>query len=303
LNWLEKQKVPTPHGSGWGLQFNWQSEAFVPQNTPCVTITALAATAFYEAYLITQNEHYLSILREAANFVIKDLFKTVRYGAQVFSYSISDKRIVINANSYAALILLYCTSISSEPEMRTLLDGLIEYILKEQNEDGSWFYHDKQQVPLERNFIDSFHSCFILENLFTIWEKTGDAQVFQAIKKGYEYIVHNNLDNRHIVKLYNKYPYIHGIVVDIRSCAEAITCFARLSDVFADALIHAKEIALKTINTMQNADGSFAFRRYWWGINRMPYMRWGQAPMFKGLCILGSFLQKLKEQELVQIEE
>lgn len=286
LDWLVENKVETQHGWGWGLQFDWQSEAYLPKNTPCATITALVAAAFYETYLINHKERYLELLQKAAGFMVNDLNKDRRYGVQVFSYSPYDHRLVINANSFVAVTLLYILQFFPNTTHQTVLDGLLEYIIKEQNEDGSWFYHDKQQVSKERNFIDSFHSCFILENLFKIWQMKRDAQILNAIQKGYDYFINNNLNDREIVKLYNKYPYIHGIVIDIRSCAEGISCLSRLSELFPEALPLAIEIADKTMTVMQNGDGSFAFRQYWWGKNRMPYMRWGQAPMFHGLCVL-----------------
>jgi hypothetical protein len=50
------------------------------------------------------------------------------------------------------------------------------------------------------------------------------------------------------------------------------------------------KIAQWTIHHMQDKDGYFYFRIYPTHTNKMPYIRWGQAPMINALTLLLSKL-------------
>jgi len=171
-------------------------------------------------------------------------------------------------------------------KQRDLIMEVITYILNQQNSDGSWYYHDKTDVPPEKNFIDSFHTCFILGNLFFLWKWLKDQKLEDAIIKGYDYFVKNFIMDDYSVRLYHYYPIPTGVKVDIRACAEAIYCCALLSELIPDALELSKRIAQWTILSMQDRSGYFYFRIYITHKHKMPYMRWGEAPMFNALTFL-----------------
>jgi hypothetical protein len=290
LDWLIGNLSLTDHGVGWGLHFDWQGRSFVPQQTPCVTLTAYATEAFMEGYQLTGKNFYLDIVQETSDFVAHDLNRKTDGTRTALSYTPLDQNFVINANSYAARILVDSLKFREDDEKRKLVEQIVNYLLSQQRADGAWFYFDEDDVPEKRNFIDSFHSCFVLENLFLIWKWNRDARLKNAIERGLEFFEDHFITDEFSVRYYYSYPYPTGIKVDIRGCAEAIHCFALLSEIFQHSLDLSIKIARWTIHRMQDKDGYFYFRIYPTHTNKMPYIRWGQAPMFNALTLLLSKL-------------
>jgi hypothetical protein len=83
-------------------------------------------------------------------------------------------------------------------------------------------------------------------------------------------------------RYYNRKTY----PIDIHSAAEGIIVFTRLRELDAKNLDWAKRIALWTITNMQDPKGYFYFQKHRHYCNRIPYMRWSQAWMFKALVYL-----------------
>ena len=107
-----------------------------------------------------------------------------------------------------------------------------------------------------------------------------------AIDRGYNFFKDNFVADDYSVRLYHSYPYLTGVKVDMRGCAESIHCLAVLSEIYPDALELAVKIANWTINNMQDKDGYFYFRIYRTHKHKMSYIRWNQAPMLNALTRL-----------------
>ena len=286
LTWLKENGTRTKHGLGWGLHFDWQGVQFLPKGTPCVTLTAYCTEAFWEGYRLTGKRAYLETVLNTSDFVAYDLNKKESAFGWALSYTPLDQNYVINANSYAAKILVDTIKYRDDLGRRDLIDKICNYILAQQNSDGSWYYFDKSDVPERRNFIDSFHTCFVLENLCEIWKWNSDDRLKEAIDRGYRFFKEHFINDDFSISYYHKYPYPTGVKVDIRCCAEAIHCLTVLSDIYPESLDLARKIAEWTIRNMQDKDGYFYFRIYRTHKNRMPYIRWGQAPMLNALTYL-----------------
>ena len=97
----------------------------------------------------------------------------------------------------------------------------------------------------------------MLENLFFIWKWNKDSRIKKSIERGTEFFVDNFITNKFSVSCYLTYPYPTGIQVDIRGCAEAIYCCARLSDILPECLDLAIKIAEWTIDNMQDGHGYY----------------------------------------------
>ncbi len=291
LDWLKENASNTKHGCGWGLHFDWEGRVFVRKGTPCVTLTAYATEAFLEGYRLTKEEIYRKIAEKTGEFVAYDLNRKVMPYGIALSYTPTNQNYVVNANSYAARILVSLMKSNNDDWMkRELVEKITDYIVIQQNSNGSWFYFDREDVQENRNFIDSFHTCFVLENLYWIWKWNKSENLKNSIDKGYEFFINQFITTDHSVRYYYYYPYPHGIKVDIRGCAETIYCLTLLSDLYPEAINIAQKVAKWTINNMQDKKGFFYFRTYRTHRNKFPYVRWGQAPMFNALTFLLSKL-------------
>jgi len=292
LEWLIENASKTSNGIGWGLHFDWQKDILLPKGTPCVTLTAYSTLAFLLGYQLSGRKEYLEVATKTGDFVLRDLNYKVNAATFAVSYTPLDQYYVINANSYAALILSETSKYKDNVEKSEIIEKLINYILDQQNEDGSWYYYDKSDVSERKNFIDCFHSCFILENLFLIWKVNRNDQLKSAIEKGYKFFTENFVEDDFSIRYYYSYPYLSGIKIDMRGCAESIHCLALLSEIFPDALELAKNIAEWTITNMQDKEGYFYFRLYKFHKHKMPYVRWVQAPMLDALIVLFNKTEK-----------
>lgn len=293
LEWLQKNASNTRRGTGWGLHFDWEGVEFLPKGTPCVTLTAYSTEAFLKGYDLTGNKTYLETALKTGEFVVYELNRKNTSSGIAISYTPLDHNYVINANSYAAWILNETLKYHNDPIKLELVNRITSYILSHQESDGSWYYFDKNDVSERRNFIDSFHTCFVLVNLYSIYKWNKDEQLRKAIDKGYRFFKEHFINSDFSVSYYHKYPYPTGVKVDIRGCAEAIHCLAVLSESYPEALDKAKKIAEWTIRNMQNKSGCFYFRIYRTHKHKMPYIRWGQAPMLNALtCLLNKEIEQ-----------
>ena len=122
LNWLQDNALPTEHGIGWGLHFDWQAKEFVPKNTPCVTLTAYSTLAFLEGYRLTGNSEFFEIAQKTGEVVLRDLNQRKTRDQLSLSYTPLDHNFVINANSYAARILLEISAIDCDRQKVKRMD-------------------------------------------------------------------------------------------------------------------------------------------------------------------------------------
>lgn len=292
LAWLEANSTKTASGLGWGLHFDWQTRELIKKNTPCVTITGGGTSAFLEVYGVTANRRFFEIARNTAEFVMNDLNRK-QFGREktAVSYTPDCQIYVINANSYACKILheVYFNGEGEKKEYIDLADKILNYILDEQNPDGSWFYWDRSEKD---NFIDCFHTAFVLENLIAIFLRTSDKRIKDALVSGFDFFKRSFIRKDFSCRHYYKDNRAFGIETDIRSCAEAINCVSMFADMIPGALDLSKKIALWTIENMQDKKGYFYFRRYKLHTDKMPYMRWAQAPMLNALVRLEETLSK-----------
>jgi hypothetical protein len=291
LNWLKANVSQSEHGIGWGLHFDWQAKEFVPKNTPCVTLTAYSTLAFLEGYRLTGNGDFFKIAQKTGEFVLHDLNQRKTPHQLSLSYTPLDHNFVINANSYAARILLEISAIDSDRQKVKRMDKIVNYIIDQQNADGSWYYSDKKDVPPKNNFIDSFHTCFVLENLFSIWKSNKDERLMGSISRGHQFFVDNFITRDFSVRYHYCYPCSTGILVDIRGCAEAICSLAVLSEIFPQGLDLAVKVFEWTVNNMRDEAGFYYFRIYKTHKHKSAYIRWAQAPMFNALTCLLSVLR------------
>jgi hypothetical protein len=286
LRWLEENASHSAHGIGWGLRFDWQAKEFVPRTTPCVTVTSHSTEAFLEGFRLTGEEKYRQIALKSADFVMYDLHRRVNNDSVAISYTPVDHNFVINANSFGARILLLAYRADKDPEKLELIRKIVNYIVDQQNADGSWFYSDKDDVPPNKNFIDSFHTGYVVEHLFEVWQHTQDPRTLVAIERGREFMLRHLVNDDFSIPYYYSYHSPTGIKVDIRGCAEMIRTFTLLSEHYKDDLEVATNIARWTIENMRSKKGYFYLRIFRTHTNRLPCVRWGQAPMFNALTFL-----------------
>jgi rhamnogalacturonyl hydrolase YesR len=305
LAWLEHNKSQGYAGDCWGYPFDWQAVMFIPAGTPSAVVSSICGDAFWDFYKFTGESRYLSTCISICEFLIGSLnIDRVGDDRLCFSYTPLDRTHVHNANLFAAEFL--CRIGKETGREQFIQYGLqaLNYTLADQTEDGAFYYRALVDRPMRsRKEIDHYHTGFVLRSLYNIYQNTREKKAFEALSRGYRYYRDNLFEKRMIPGLRPQTSY----PVNIHSCAEAILCLSRLSEVFPDAMEYACNAFRWTRDNMQDNDGHFYYlkNRFEWrtvkvgrGISlpyftpgqtvKIPYIRWGQAWMMRALASLAT---------------
>ena len=228
------------HDWAWGLGFPWMSKnGLYGPDVPFVTHTPYVM----EALFVLANK---PALRDEAmamfhgTWLFLESLRVMYQGdaGLALSYApVDEPRIVVNANTYAALAYaLHAVHGKSQirEQARVKAQQLVRWVASQQRPDGSWFYYADVSPG---NFIDCFHSCFVVKNLLKIRRLLPDLVdlVDPAVERGWQYIQNNfynydkGLCRRFTVRsqrdpfrwdLYDQAEFL-GLLVDFRELERA----------------------------------------------------------------------------------
>jgi len=260
-------------GHGWGYNFDWQSRAFfLPKFTPTIVCSSFVAHALLDAHEAFGRRDALDLALPVANFILCDLNRTVEGDTFCFSYSGRDHYAVHNANLLGASVLIRLHSLTGTTIFRQAALSALAYSMNHQRDDGSWYYSEQSR------WIDSFHTGFNLEAIrrFLL---VGEALGYrEAHRRGVQFYADRFFMPDGMPKYYTTRSY----PVDIHSAAEAIFFFASEGDSFSQL---ANLVLQWTLVNLADGRGFFYFRKGPYLTNRIAYMRWGQAWMFRALTM------------------
>ena len=169
----------------------------------------------------------------------------------------------------------------SEEKYRTVALRNLNFVLEAQNPDGSWYYATDGQ----REFIDHFHTCFVMKALAKIEALTGDPKCTEAIERGIAYYVKNLFDERGSPRPFSRPPRLTVYRQELYDFAECLNLNALLRGRFPEF----DDIVSKVLNEVQTEwqkpDGSFRSRRLLLGWDNTPMHRWAQSQLFRSLCL------------------
>ena len=294
LNWLIENPSKGYYGLCWGYPFDWQSRVFIPKGTPSGVVTSVAAHAFLDAYEILEDEKYLNIAKSCCEFILNDLnVDEVDKNKICFSYTPIDNFHVHNANLFSASTLLRAFTYVKNEKYKEMGIKAINFTVSYQNDDGSWYYWAPPDKLLYN--IDNYHTGFVLECLNVCRRALKDDYKYEKeLRKGLKFYAENLFLDDGTPKM--AYEDIHPI--DIHSCAQAMITFCELSDFEPKYLNIAEKVAEWSIKNMQDEEGSFYYRIYKNRVDRMPYIRWGQAWMLRGLSYLAGDEKYKREMKI-----
>ena len=274
LKWLEENSSKGYSGYCWGLPFNWYlPEGIIADiNTPCSTILIYMMDAFLLAYNLTNRKKYRDIAISISEFIKNDLNENILDGNSIcLSYTPIDNLHVINVNSYAASILYAISFYTNDKIIIDYADKLINYVLNEQNENGSWYYWGSQERITEN--IDSLHQCYIIENLYRCYLVNRNPKILSSIEKALNFYINNFFSEGKITKFcdpkYARYP------LELIDHAEAIIMFSMIDKDF-QTMKYATKIMNFTLDKFKIPNKPYF---YLYILNDkpidIPYIRWG----------------------------
>ena len=201
---------------------------------------------------------------------------------------------VINASAYRAFLLTKAGIEFSEPRYLEVAKRNLNFVLASQNADGSWYY----STDGARDFVDHFHTCFVLKALAKIEQLTAMSS-------------HPRRHRARGQLLRQEFVRCAGSAAAIFQAAAADGLSPgtiRLRGVhqpgrslglaFLSSTRRLRMSLTELLERWQKPDGSFRARQLLLGWDNVPMHRWAQSQVFRSLCFfLAQNLKKLPRQD------
>jgi hypothetical protein len=267
----------------WGYPFDWVTRSgTIPGQTPLITSTPYAYEAFLLGYELSGREEWRDVLASIARHALHDIkeFRISRQSATC-SYTPFDGGGVVNAAAYRAFLLTSASRALAEPSYREAADRNLNFVLDAQNPDGSWYY----AVDGSRDFVDHFHTCFVMKALAKIHALTGDARCLGSLGLGVEYYMAHLFDADGLPKPFSRAPRLTTYKRELYDCAECVNLCLLLRDRFPRLERTLANVVDSVLTDWVKPDGSFRSRQLFVGWDNVPMHRWGQSQMFRSLAL------------------
>jgi len=286
LDVLQETRCRDYQESCWGYPFHWETiRGTIREGTPLITTVPYAYEAFAQVYAMDQDEKWLRIMRSIAEHAVKS-YRDWETGPDSASCSYTpapdDPGGVINASAYRAFLLTQAALDFSEPRYQEIANRNLNFVFALQNADGSWFY----SADGKRNFVDHFHTCFVLKALAKIEALTGSPRCGSAIERGVSYYVKNLFDPEGLPLPFSKAPRLTVYRRELYDYAECTNLAVLLKGRFPELDRILTGVVTDLLERWQKRDGSFRARQLLLGWDNVPMHRWAQSQAFRSLCFL-----------------
>ena len=286
VHFLEVLKVTRSKGFQhycWGYPFNWETRTGTfREGTPMITSIPYIYEAFRQVYRLDRNPEWLSIMRSIADHAFEDYQDyEVSPDASTCCYTpgLEISKGVINASAYRAFLLTQAAIDFSEEKYRRVAERNLKFVLESQNENGSWYY----STDNVRDFVDHFHTCFVMKALAKMEALTGSPHCTKAIERGVGYYVNNLFDADGLPKPFSKRPRLTVYRRELYDYAECINSCVLLQGRFPELDRVLSLVINDILQRWQKSDGAFRARELLLGWDNVPMHRWAQSQMFRSL--------------------
>jgi hypothetical protein len=270
----------------WGYPFDWETRTgTIREATPLITTLPYVYEAFSDVYAIDGNEKWLRIMRSIAHHAsrsYRDLQTAPQTASCAYTPAPKDPAGVVNASAYRAFLLTKAGIELSEPQYLDVAGRNLNFVLSCQNEDGSWFY----SMDGKRDFVDHFHTCFVLKALAKIEQLTGCPRCRGAIERGVSYYVRGLFDSDRLPVPFSKPPRLTMYRRELYDYAECVNLSVLLYGRFPELDAISSRVVTELLDRWQKPNGSFRARQLLVGWDNVPMHRWAQSQVFRSLCLL-----------------
>jgi hypothetical protein len=282
--WLKNElmRLRSPDESEFCWGYDWDFLSLRGPRLPAFSANCIAsyfcATAMLEMSEVFGDPEARAIGESVACFMASRLQRSFESEDEVcFSYTPNGKTWIYNSSALVGVLLARAGRLLGNTTYLSLARKAMVFLEKGQLETGAWYYGQLRR----QRWIDSFHTSYNVCALLDYQRITGDSTFEPAMLKGHRYY-----QAAFIQEESPKYFHNRRFPIDIHACAQAILHFAAFAAIDPAALERAWMTFRWTAANMAAPDGSFYYQRHRLWTNRTPYMRWGQAWMFRALARL-----------------
>jgi hypothetical protein len=251
-------------------------------NTPFITSTPYVYEAFDQVSKLDPREEWrdvlLSIARHASGD-IKDFKSSDKASSCGYSPDDTLGR-VVNAAAYRAFLLTSAAHAFQRDDYARTAERNLMFVLESQNADGSWPY----AVDGKRDFVDHFHTCFVMKALAKIHTLTGDPACLDALARGVRFYLDHLLAPDGLPRPFAKAPRLTVYKRELYDCAEGINLCLLLRDRFPECGPRLEAMVAGVLKDWVKPDGSFRSRQLIFGWDNVPMHRWAQSQIFRSLA-------------------
>jgi len=258
---------------GWGYPFHWQSKSFFfPKYLSNTVVSSFVGMSLIDYYQDLKIDSLKLDLDKLVDFFLNSLNKYEDNSGLCLSYSPVDNTKIINTSLLAGEFLIkFYNNINRDSKIENFINKIFEFSIDKQNINGSWFYG----IDKKYNWIDSFHTGYVLVSLNEYYKISGDLKAKRAIQKGFNYYKKKFLLKSGVVKYYPDKVY----PIDIHSISQAIITIKKLENFKEkDENEILESIMFWTDRNMYNKkEGYYYFQKNRFYKNKINYLRWAQA--------------------------
>ncbi len=271
---LANRLLAAMRDGGWGYPFPWQSRThYLREGMPNIVTTTFAGNALLEWNEFSPSPAILEAVRQAAGYVHELLVPPhqLHAGPAAFGYAKDDPQIVFNASMLGAEFLLRAGTVLDDQEEIELARRAAEFVASHQRADGGWDYG----LEATQGWTDSFHTGFTIRAMNSIANETHDSNLSESARRGFEYYRRTFLEPDFAIRYFpsRRYP------IDAHAVGEAMLTF----EAFSEPEV-AKRIAEWGVQYLRSPKGYFYYQRHRLLTNRIPYIRWSNAWIFRGMA-------------------
>ena len=278
LEGLVAQRLVNRDRRAWGYEFDVQTRwAYYPRGTPNIIVTTFVANAFLDWYERDGDSGHLEIARQAVEFVV-DALLVSDVDQPYFAYVPGVSALVHNANILGCGLLARFGGLVGDASLVALALQAGRTTAAAQDPRGFWPYGQGANLA----WVDGYHTAYVLGGLNELWRTTDDGGVQTCLKRGLDAYMAGLFSSAAVPKFTDQRLY----PVDIHCASSAIELFVSARNLDDRCLDQAWRVARWTIANLRDPAGFFYFQKGRLYTNRIPYVRWSQAHMFRALAAL-----------------
>jgi len=278
---LNENSLKQRSGTAWGLKFYFTTR-FVQANpsTPNLFNTVNSINSLLDYYRIaadSQKKEIENLLNAGLSFIFNDLGFVESRNQIVWNYWPGLQSKIFNINALMAGMLSKIDSVFKSNNNHEKVLKTIQFIKVNQNENGSWNY----SADAKGNFIDGFHSGYILEGL-CIAKLNSIKFDDEFFLKGVKYFLNNFFTKGNLPKYYNNSLY----PIDGQNFAQIIQTLFYLHELNLVEKDFIRKVFERCDKELWNENGYYNYTKSTGFIYKTPMDRWVNAPMYLGMSKL-----------------
>ena len=278
LDLLLSLRLPVKNGMGWGLRFAFATR-FVSAGKQQANVfqTINAMHSFLDGYETLKDHKYLDAVKQGFLFLEKDLGYVETETMLRWKYWEGLEVEILNVSGLLIGLCARTWKNTGDEKYRTWSQKLFNYISKNQNADGSWYY----SLDPRGHFIDGFHTGYILEGIIR-GIQCGAIEIDNTTKKGIEYYLNTFFTEDDIPR------YFHNATfpLDGQNLAQALQTLHFILNVNFVARKRVSACFEKVDALLWNDKGYYNYKRSRWLTYKTPMHRWVTGPFFLALAYL-----------------